>query len=301
MKNKYFKIKKNVLTFNSDVEELGFVSVPPSLHVMKIKSIVLPPKVQNVDMLKIREFKDAESVFVDESNPHIKSVDGVLFSKDMKTLIYYPRNKKDAEYTIPDTVTTIAHAAFAFCENLTKVNLSKNLELIDACVFDGCSNIKKMIIPEKVGVIEAYAFANCNSLENIELPSGLICISNNVFYNCNRLTEIVIPDSVIKVLDKAFINCVSLHTVELGKNVTSLNSGLFTDCKNLKKLTLGNDVQTIAPDAFKGCDLTNLKIYSCNSPIVLEWAKENHIKCVNTDTKMKEFLNNIADVGVSLN
>lgn len=301
MKNKYFTIKKNVLTFNPDIGELDFVNVPPSLHVVKIKSIILPSKVQNVDMLTIREFKDAESVFVNENNPYFKTVDGVLFSKDMKTLIYYPRNKKDIEYTVPDTVTTIAHAAFASCKNLTKINLPKGLELIDACAFDGCTNVKNMIIPEKVGVIEAYAFTDCNSLENIKLPSNLTCISNYAFCNCNSLTKIDIPDSVIEVLSKAFINCVSLHTIKLGKNVTSLSSGLFTDCKNLKNLTLGNDIQTISPDAFMGCNLANLKIYNCNSPIVLEWAKENHVKCVNTDTKMKDFLNNIIDADINLN
>ena len=54
-----------------------------------------------------------ESVNVDKDNPKYMSEDGILFSKDKKTILYYPRQKNiGGSYTIPETVEKIAEHAF---------------------------------------------------------------------------------------------------------------------------------------------------------------------------------------------
>jgi len=60
------------------------------------------------------------SIKVDSGNTVFTSVDGVLFTKDMKFLISYPRAKTGA-FTISDSVTTIGGAAFNNCASLTSV------------------------------------------------------------------------------------------------------------------------------------------------------------------------------------
>ena len=53
---------------------------------------------------------DAEKVFeveVSDENEKYASKDGVLYSKDMKTLIFYPPQKKETFFEVPESVETI--------------------------------------------------------------------------------------------------------------------------------------------------------------------------------------------------
>ena len=88
-----------------------------------IESLYLPSSVRNIWELAqgymIKEFTVAED------NPHFCAEDGVLFSKDKKTIIAYPAGKMDKHYDMPSTVEHIANAAF-YGSKLTSVRLSEN-------------------------------------------------------------------------------------------------------------------------------------------------------------------------------
>lgn len=69
---------------------------------------------------------------VDSENQYFTAVDGVLFSKDMKTLIYYPpakgvefnnlgQAKEMTRYVIPDGVETIRTKLFISATMLIKL------------------------------------------------------------------------------------------------------------------------------------------------------------------------------------
>ena len=61
-----------------------------------------------------------DNIFVSDENPYFKSVDGILFSKDGKELIRYPKNRTDTSYRIPEGVEKIYKNAFdnTFLEQL---------------------------------------------------------------------------------------------------------------------------------------------------------------------------------------
>ena len=76
-----------------------------------------------------------ESIEVDEDNPWMCSVDGVLFSKD-KTLLYcYPAGAKRTSYIVPDGVTWIGSGAFDKCENLTLLDIPESVQEFGESVF----------------------------------------------------------------------------------------------------------------------------------------------------------------------
>lgn len=85
-----------------------------------------------------------ESIEVDEENPNMKSVDGVLFNKDGTRLYCYPAGKQHQAYTIPETVTWIGADAFSYNQHLTTLT-----------------------IPSSVTSIGEFAFAECNNLANV--------------------------------------------------------------------------------------------------------------------------------------
>jgi hypothetical protein len=73
---------------------------------------------------------------VKKNNKHYKSVDGVLYSADMTTLIYCPKAKV-GRLKIPKKVKYIADFAFYNC-NQIEVILHKNILSIGKEAFTGC-------------------------------------------------------------------------------------------------------------------------------------------------------------------
>ena len=57
-----------------------------------------------------------EAIIVDPKNKNLKSVDGILFSKDGTNLLKYPAKKAEKEYSIPDDVESICYGAFSGCQ-----------------------------------------------------------------------------------------------------------------------------------------------------------------------------------------
>jgi hypothetical protein len=85
------------------------------------------------------------SIIVDVKNPSYTSVDGVLFDKQVKTIISYPSGKKGT-YTIPSSVTSIEKRAFNMCGGLTDIIISASVSAIGDNVFYDCRCLKGMNI-----------------------------------------------------------------------------------------------------------------------------------------------------------
>lgn len=118
-----------------------------------------------------------EKITIDKDNPKYASVDGVVFSKDMKQILYYPRNKNvGGSYTIPETVEKIGKMAFKETA-IKEVKMGNKINTISQKAFDG-SSILEVKIPDKVKTLGAAAFSS-SKITNIDL--------NNVKKNKIRL------------------------------------------------------------------------------------------------------------------
>ena len=117
-------------------------------------------------------------------------VDEVKFNKEKTVLIDFSENKKETNYTIPDSVTSIGDYAFYLCTSLTSIT-----------------------IPDGVTSIGEGAFQTCTSLSSITIPDGVTSIGRNAFFSCSRLTSITIPDGVTSIGQWTFAGCSSLTTV----------------------------------------------------------------------------------------
>lgn len=82
---------------------------------------------------------------VNEENPYYTSVDGVLYSKDMKTLYCYPIGRQDEVFTIPEGVENIYYKAFALSLDLKEINLPSTIKTIGEQVFVASKRLKLKI------------------------------------------------------------------------------------------------------------------------------------------------------------
>ena len=138
---------------------------------------------------------------VDEANEYYCSVDGVIYTKDMKTIVFFPP-AKEGEYTVADGVETVRSKAFYKCGKITKV-----------------------VFPDSIKNIEEKAFFRCEKIEAIKLPDTLEFIGKDAFSYCYGLKEINIPASVKQIDAYAFYNCTNLLTVNVENSESNLTLG----------------------------------------------------------------------------
>jgi serine acetyltransferase len=164
-----------------------------------LTNINIPSSVTSIGYLAFFS-TNLTSITVDSRNPAYTSVDGVLFDKNIRTIIRYPVAMKGTNYVIPSSVTSIGDYAFVGCNSLTNIT-----------------------IPSSVTSIGEGAFYFCNSLTNINIPSSVTSIGDSAFRDCNSLTSINIPSSVTSIGHCAFW-CENLTRVTLSRRTHFFNS-----------------------------------------------------------------------------
>ena len=108
-------------------------------------------------------------------------VDEVQFNKEKTVLIDYSENKKETNYTIPESVTSIRNHAFLQCNNLTSITIPKSVTSIGDNAFQFCTNLKSITIGRGVTYISNYAFANCENLAEIKFLGNAPNIGAGIF------------------------------------------------------------------------------------------------------------------------
>ena len=109
---------------------------------------------------------------VPEDHPLYKTVDGVLYTKDGKTLLAYPNGREDEHFDVPAGVEVID--SYAFCnEYLKTVSLPIGLKALTGGAFYGCGRLQAITVPLTVEYIGEDVFTECVSLERVSLPEGL--------------------------------------------------------------------------------------------------------------------------------
>ena len=157
-------------------DENGVLSFPENIDGIRSSAFSV---CKNIDTVYIHAGFDyipdilcAKEYIVDEDNPNFCSIGGVVYSKDMTKLVYYPRSKEDKTFTVPSSVEWIASsgsnpAAFANVKYLENVIISEGVTLIDWWAFSG-SSINTLELPKSLESIGSKAFYECNSLEEIK-------------------------------------------------------------------------------------------------------------------------------------
>ncbi len=145
-----------------------------ALYQARVKKLVFPKNYQGPD------FRAADCSIgffeVEEGNPLYKSVDGVLYSADGKTLLRYPGGRKEEHFDVPAGVETIGNNAFGDSDSaipLKTISLPMGLKRIEAYAFSGCGRLLSLTIPLTVTELDPTAFAYCVSLERLSMPDAL--------------------------------------------------------------------------------------------------------------------------------
>ena len=230
----FSRAKCTSLTIPNSVTTIG----ESAFYSTSISSYTIPSSVSSIGV-EAFDLARCSSIDVEDGNLQYTSSDGVLFNKDMTTLICYPCKKPGESYTIPNSVTTIDIDAFHASYNLTSVT-----------------------IPNSVTSIGESAFFDCNKLASLDIPSSVTSIGRSAFRECDVLTSMIIPDHVAVINNSILSLCKSLTTVTLGSGVTSLGYSICAESENLKDVyCLAVDVPQTDNSTFRNASIENMTLH----------------------------------------
>lgn len=178
----------NWYSFNT-CENLETVTLPDSLEFIdswafercsKLKTINVPANVTQINGGAFAQNSSMTSITCDPANKNYVSVDGVLFTKDMKELVAYPGGIQGG-YTVPATVNHIGDAAFYGALGLDSVTILGNLDFIGFEAFAECSKLTDVAIRDGVNYVGYWAFRGCDGIKTLTVPQSVTNIGNQAF------------------------------------------------------------------------------------------------------------------------
>ena len=137
------------------------------LNCDKMTKIVLPAGLEFVGHGSfLNGCSSLADIEISETNPNFTSFKGVLYSKDMKKVVAYPKARD-------------------------KLELSPQTKIIGRRAFGDCTFIKELVIPSGIERIESHAFVGMPNLEKIVFPASVNEISWQMFQGDSNLRKII--------------------------------------------------------------------------------------------------------------
>lgn len=170
-------------------ENLETVTLPDSLEFIdswafercsRLKTINVPANVTRINGGAFAQNSSMTSITCDPANKNYVSVNGVLFTKDMKELVAYPGGIQGG-YTVPATVNHIGDAAFYGALGLDSVTILGNLDFIGFEAFAECSKLTDVAIRDGVNYVGYWAFRGCDGIKTLTVPQSVTNIGNQAF------------------------------------------------------------------------------------------------------------------------
>ncbi len=262
----------------------------------KENKLVLYPETRNASTFFVNEIVSGFSenstqsmtavteFIVDENNPYLTAIDGVIYSKDLTRLIRFP-TLKSGDYISPDSVTSVGKNAFYKCNLVDRIvfnnsNISFEEECFYHCEFTELNvpclekklayylgkgertvafksdKMEKLVLTNQIKNIPEY-FADWYPFKEVDVQGSFKEIGMSAFASCS-FTEISLPDSVEVIGQSAFSHS-KLEYIYLGRSLKNIESSAFSD-SNLQEITFPLSLEAIGSHAFSQTPLTEVTL-----------------------------------------
>lgn len=278
--NPYFKYDNGII-YTKDGKTI--VSVVNSV-VSSLEEVHLLSSVNDYDnLLKIQNVTVNRIVI--ENNDYLKTIDGVLYSKNGELLFKYPSNFNKELFECPEGVKVIYNYAFENSKWLKEVRLPSSVKGIGDQAFKNCVNLENINIPKEVdvlGLIENNVFENCPYVQMKyeakfsddlvykydDNTDSYICVG---YKNCSD-KHIIIPPvyngkRVYKVDCNERVLNNQVEILEFSKGIKVLNISLnpYNEKYNIKTINIPSTVDNINISCYRCEELTNINVSTDNS------------------------------------
>ena len=261
----YTVIGLDALLF-ADNSEITSVTLPASLYYFGENGM-------NDDGDRVFAYaSNLRAIDVAQDNRFFRSVDGVLFSKDLSVLYQYPCGKDGTSYTVPARTKKLGQAAFAGARNLTDVTVSRSDTTWSTDSFESNSDMTVFYrlggaSEETVEYMLRYGLAGSHTKfypEYVALPAvdfdyDLLEDGTAVIVNCNVTGSVRIPDAID------------------GHTVSCLESRLFYGISGVTEVTIPATVVGFGSDPAD--NLWDFVFSACGDLASIDVAADNPVFC----------------------
>ena len=130
----------------------------------QLETIHLSASVKTLDQGVFRKCNALRDIIVDENNPYLKVVDGLLMSAD-GTEVYAYAPSYSENVNIPNGVKIIQLGCFDYNEKVKSIHLPKSV--VNIGTFSACLFLEKINIPASIELVQTHTFDRCISLQEI--------------------------------------------------------------------------------------------------------------------------------------
>jgi len=214
-----------------------------------LESVTIPSTVTSMGNTVQTSFSGCTGMreyIVHEDNPIYRSGNGLLLTKDGKTLLH----GITGVVVIPDGVTTIVSESFDRITGLTQVTFPSSLKTIKILAFKDCLGLTSVTIPSSVTDLQVGAFDGCTGLTSAAVPGwGFENTFTSVF---PYVTNLLISEGTTNIQDGAFLDCTQLKNVTISASVKSIGANAFVGCSSLTNATFMGNAPILGENALAG-------------------------------------------------
>lgn len=218
---------------------------------------------------------------VSENNPRYKSMNGILYSKDGKTVGPVPpavsfdsvnwngvsaigdfafcgRESQRADIEIPSQITSIGDYAFCryggswYDENYNgtvNIKLHEGLTSIGEYAFSSIYHLEGIDLPDSLTTLGKGAFASDYQLKSMTIPPKVTVIPDSLFEECLNLESVTLPDGITEIGRLAFYSN-KFTSIQLPASLKKIDDKAFISSK-LSSIVIPNSVEYIGESAFQ--------------------------------------------------
>lgn len=270
-------LSANCFWNNQYVEE---IVLPSSLKILggdsfyfckKLRKINIP---ENVFLIGNNPFAACPNLEIIENySSNFTLIDGVLYTKDISRIIYYPMNKKDEHYHILDNTKYIGKHSFYNNIYLKTITLPNSMLHFENNPFSDCVNLSNLIINTKSyhndkGVIYnrfktmiVSVLQNAN-LDNYIIPESVKYIGRNSFWNCKNIRNLTISKNIVKIGYNPFAGCSNINLFSDNPKFIVENGMLLNETKDELICCTNNAAKTLK-EIPKTITKLNARSFSC--------------------------------------
>ena len=246
----YWDVSKEYTITNQDATYHAYLSKDKKeswifkadlLNKEKMLDIIFPQKIENAPVVIVGATSGYKEILAKQNlgSVGIQGPDGsyhldaeVTLWGDMLEPWHYagPYKKNIKSITMPDTVTYLGAAAFAYTTSLETIHLPNQLASLQNYTFLGCKNLRKIDTSAKVKVEAKEVFTGCDKLAGLtyitkHLQGDTLSFSNNMVIDLTEkdlvqvmpdAKKIIIPKNVKNIEAVAFVNT-NIKSVKVAK------------------------------------------------------------------------------------
>lgn len=231
-----------------------------SLYRDEVKKLVIQEGIVGIDYASFNHYAMLEEVILPDT---LRTISNEAFYK-CPSLI---------SIQIPAAVENIAWDAFAFCENLERIDVAADNAhyFSDRGVVYNKEKTMLMLAPEGftgdyqildgtvfIGGVNSncqnyYGFRGCGKLTAVEIPESVEFLAESAFQFCDGLVKVELPDTVTEIGKQAFYGCDGLGELCLGTGIAFIPDDCFNGCGALKEIQIPGTVSIMGERAFANC------------------------------------------------